>query len=90
MKTGILTLNEGSVFKNASRWSHDPSMMWDSVTKKYYSYGTDIYMPEDGLNDKIGIPVRSSEDLVHFQYEGQYFPKKQLKKEERMESIRQL
>ena len=70
MKTGILTLNEGSVFKNASRWSHDPSMMWDSVTKKYYSYGTDIYMPEDGLNDKIGIPVRSSEDLVHFQYEG--------------------
>ena len=70
MKTGILTLNEGSVFKNASRWSHDPSMMWDPVTKKYYSYSTDVYMPKDGLNDKIGIPVRSSEDLVHFQYEG--------------------
>lgn len=50
--------------------SHDPSMMWDPVTRKHYSYSTDVYMPQFGLNDKIGIPVRSSIDLVHFTYEG--------------------
>ena len=79
MKTGILTLNEGSVFKNASLWSHDPSMMWDPVTEKYYSYSTDVYQPEDGLTEKIGIPVRSSKDLIHFEYEGIALSQKAIK-----------
>ena len=89
MKTGILTLNEGSVFKNASLWSHDPSMMWDPVTEKYYSYSTDVYQPEDGLTEKIGIPVRSSKDLILNMKELR-FPKRPSKKEETTESIHRL
>ncbi|MDD7740305.1 MAG: family 43 glycosylhydrolase [Fusicatenibacter sp.] len=67
---GILKLNDYDVQKNPSLGAHDPSMMWDPVTKRYYSYSTDIYQPQHGLNDRIGIPVRSSEDLIHFRYEG--------------------
>ncbi len=67
---GILRLNDFDVKRNAALGSHDPSMMWDPVTRAYYSYSTDTYMPFCGLNDKIGIPVRSSKDLVHFRYEG--------------------
>ena len=67
---GILRLNDYNIEHNATLGAHDPSMMWDPVTRKYYSYGTDVYMPMCGLRDKIGIPVRSSEDLVHFRYEG--------------------
>lgn len=63
---GILRLNDYNVEYNATLGAHDPSMMWDPVTRKYYSYSTDVYMPRCGLRDKIGIPVRSSEDLVHF------------------------
>ena len=65
-----LRLNDCNVKSNPMFGSHDPSMMWDPVTKKHYSYSTDVYMPEHGLTEKIGIPVRVSEDLVHFQYEG--------------------
>ena len=50
--------------------AHDPSMLYDPVTKRYYSYGTDIYGPPLGLPDAIGIPIRSSANLVDFQYEG--------------------
>ncbi len=67
---GILQLNDYNIEHNAVLGAHDPSMMWDPITRKYYSYCTDIYMPFCGLKDKIGIPVRSSEDLVHFRYEG--------------------
>lgn len=67
---GVLRLNETNVYQNPVVWSHDPSMMWDPVTKLYYSYSTDIYRPEEGLREKIGIPVRSSRDLIHFTYEG--------------------
>lgn len=66
---GLLRLNDYNVRKNAFAGSHDPSMMWDPVTKKYYSYCTDVYGPSLGLPDQIGIPVRSSEDLVHFRFE---------------------
>lgn len=67
---GILRLNDYDKTRNPALGAHDPSMMWDPVTKKYYSYATDLYKPAYGLTDKIGIPVRSSEDLVHFTYEG--------------------
>ena len=67
---GILRLNDYNVRQNAAAGAHDPSMMWDPVTGKYYSYSTDIYGPPLGLPDRIGIPVRSSVDLVHFKYEG--------------------
>lgn len=67
---GILRLNDYNIWQNPAAGSHDPSMMWDPVTKKYYSYCTDIYGTPLGLPNRIGIPVRSSEDLVHFKYEG--------------------
>lgn len=63
-------LNEYKVKEYGNAGAHDPSMMWDPVTGKYYSYCTDVYGSPLGLEDKIGIPVRSSEDLVHFKYEG--------------------
>lgn len=66
----ILCLNQCDVRTNPALGSHDPSMMWDPVTRRYYSYSTDVHWPEAGLCDRIGIPVRSSEDLVHFKYEG--------------------
>lgn len=43
---GILRLNDTNVYRNPTVWSHDPSMMWDPVTKAYYSYSTDVYRPE--------------------------------------------
>ena len=49
---GVLSLNETNVYQNPVVWSHDPSMMWDPVTKLYYSYSTDIYRPEEGLREK--------------------------------------
>ena len=66
---GLLRLNEYNIKKNAFAGAHDPSMMWDPVTKKYYSYCTDTYGPPLGLRNEIGIPVRSSEDLIHFRFE---------------------
>lgn len=67
---GILRLNDYDVKNNAAAGAHDPSMMFDPVTKKYYSYCTDVYGPMLGISDRIGIPVRSSDDLVHFTYHG--------------------
>lgn len=67
---GVLKLNDGNIQRNPAIGSHDPSMMWDPVSKKYYSYATDVYEPQFGLTDKIGIPVRDSDDMVHFAYKG--------------------
>lgn len=64
------TLNEYNVKIYGNAGAHDPSMMWDPLSNKYYSYCTDVYGPPLGLEDKIGIPIRSSEDLIHFKYEG--------------------
>ena len=66
---GVLKLNHYNVFENAAAGSHDPSMMWDPVTRKYYSFSTDTYGPGIGVEDFVGIPVRSSPDLIHFTYE---------------------
>ena len=68
--TETLLLNDYNIRTNPRAGAHDPSMMYDPVSKKYYSYCTDVYGPPLGLEDKIGIPVRSSGDLVHFKYEG--------------------
>lgn len=62
--------NDYDVRTNPLVWSHDPSMMWDQKWKKYYSYSTDVYRPKYGLTSPIGIPVRSSRDLITFKYEG--------------------
>lgn len=67
---GILRLNDYNILRNAAAGAHDPSMMYDPVTEKYYSYCTDVYGPPLGIENRIGIPVRSSADLVHFAYEG--------------------
>lgn len=67
---GILHLNDPDVLKNPAFGSHDPSMMWDPASRRYYSYSTDSYFPKSGLGRKIGIPVRVSDDLVHFSYQG--------------------
>ncbi len=64
------TLNDYNVKEYGNAGAHDPSMMWDPVSGKYYSYCTDVCGPPLGLEDKIGIPIRSSEDLIHFKYEG--------------------
>lgn len=66
----MLRLNDTDINQNPVAWSHDPSMMWDPVSRRYYSYSTDVYRPESGLCAKRGIPVRSSPDLIHFRYEG--------------------
>lgn len=66
----MLKLNRYHVLDNASAGVHDPSMLYDPVTQRYYSYCTDVYGPSIGLGEKIGIPLRSSADLLHFQYEG--------------------
>lgn len=63
-------LNDYNVRQNAFAGSHDPSMFFDPVTKRYYSYCTDTFGPAIGVEDKIGIPVRSSADLVEFTYHG--------------------
>lgn len=64
-----LRLNEYNVHSNPAAGSHDPSMMFDPLSGKYFSYSTDTYGPGIGVNDYVGIPVRSSSDLVHFTYE---------------------
>lgn len=68
--SGVLRLNEPDVERNPAYGSHDPGMMWDPKSKLYYSYSTDSYDPKAGLGKKPGIPVRVSEDLVHFAYKG--------------------
>lgn len=65
-----LRLNDYNILRNAAAGAHDPSMMFDPVTEKYYSYCTDVYGPPLGIENRIGIPARSSSDLVHFTYEG--------------------
>ena len=67
---GVLKLNEPDAIKNAAFGSHDPGMVWDPATRLYYSYSTDVYSPQGGLPARIGIPVRTSPDLVHFTYRG--------------------
>lgn len=62
----MLHLNDCMRNTNPEFGSHDPSMMYDPISGKYYSYSTDVFMPSCGLKDKIGIPVRVSEDLVNF------------------------
>lgn len=47
--------------------SHDPSMMWDPVSKTYYSYCTDGGIVS-GYHQ--GIPVRKSKDLINFEFVG--------------------
>lgn len=64
-----LRLNDYNVHRNPPAGSHDPSVMWDPVTEKYYSYSTDVYGPAIGTDALIGIPVRSSPDLLRFRYE---------------------
>lgn len=66
----MFRLNQYAVANNGMAGAHDPSMLYDPVTKRYYSYGTDIYGPPLGLPDAIGIPIRSSANLVDFQYKG--------------------
>ena len=68
--SGILRLNDPNAAENPAYGAHDPGMMWDPRTRRYYSYSTDSYAPKAGLGKKPGIPVRVSRDLVHFTYEG--------------------
>lgn len=68
--SSLFQLNAYQVRKNAFAGSHDPSMLYDPVTQRYYSYCTDTFGPAIGVEDKIGIPVRSSADLVEFTYHG--------------------
>lgn len=53
--------------KNPLFESHDPSMMWDPVSKMYYSYATDAAITSE---KKQGIPVRRSRDLIQFEVIG--------------------
>lgn len=53
--------------KNPCFESHDPSMMYDSVSGMYYSYSTDAAVTSAY---RQGIPVRRSRDLVHFEFVG--------------------
>lgn len=66
----LFQLNEYRVHANPFAGSHDPSMLFDPVTRRYYSYCTDTFGPALGVEDTIGIPVRSSADLVEFTYHG--------------------
>jgi len=67
---GILRLNDPDARRNPAFGAHDPGMMWDPESRRYYSYSTDCFFPKAGLDKKIGIPVRVSDDLVHFTYKG--------------------
>lgn len=67
---GVLRLNDPDVERNPAYGSHDPGMMWDPRSRLYYSYSTDSFAPRAGLRKKAGIPVRVSQDLVHFSYQG--------------------
>lgn len=53
--------------KNPCFESHDPSMMYDPVSRMYYSYCTDAALTSAY---RQGIPVRRSRDLVHFSFVG--------------------
>ena len=66
----LFQLNRYQVRENPFAGAHDPGMMFDPVTQRYYSYCTDVYGPAIGVEECIGIPVRSSDDLVHFTYHG--------------------
>lgn len=66
MKPGFC-LNLHSRERNPCFESHDPSMMWDPVTKMYYSYSTDAAITS---KYRQGIPVRRSGDLIDFQFMG--------------------
>lgn len=66
----MFRLNDYQVHRNPCAGVHDPFLFWDPHTKRYYCYSTDLYDPEPGLPHGIGIPVRSSPDLLHFRYEG--------------------
>ncbi len=63
-------LNDYNVRQNPAAGAHDPGMMFDPISQKYYCYCTDVYGKMIGVDDLIGIPVRSSRDLVHFTYHG--------------------
>lgn len=67
---GVLCLNQRDPTVNAPFGAHDPCILWDAQTARYYSYSTDVWLPQYGLNDPIGIPVRISHDLVHFTFRG--------------------
>ena len=75
----VFRLNDFYLKNNVLAGSHDPSMMYDENTKKYYSYSTDINGEIIGIKDKIGIPIRSSENLVDFKYEGIALSEKSIK-----------
>ena len=67
--TETLLLNDYNIRTNPRAGAHDPSMMYDPVSKniiRIVRMFTDLPW---GLR-MIGIPVRSSGDLVHFKYEG--------------------
>lgn len=66
MKPGF-QLNNHNRDLNPNFESHDPSMMWDPVSKTYYSYCTD-----GGITSpyRQGIPVRKSKDLIDFEFVG--------------------
>lgn len=66
----LFHLNHYNVHEHPFAGSHDPSMMFDPVSKTYFSYCTDSYGPAIGTEDLIGIPLRSSKDLVQFTYHG--------------------
>lgn len=66
----MLRLNSCDIEKTAEYGSHDPSMMYDPVTRRYYSYCTDVWLPESRIFNRQGIPVRVSDDLVTFRCAG--------------------
>ena len=86
----MFRLNQYAVACNGMAGAHDPSMLYDPVTKRYYSYGTDIYGPPLGLPDAIGIPIRSSSNLVDFQYEGLALSPEAIAEDATMECFRPL
>ena len=46
--SGILRLNDPNAAENPAYGTHDPGMMWDPRTRRYYSYSTDSYAPKAG------------------------------------------
>ncbi|MEJ6952241.1 arabinan endo-1,5-alpha-L-arabinosidase [Natronospora cellulosivora (SeqCode)] len=66
MKPGF-QLNNHNRDLNPYFESHDPSMMWDPVSKTYYSYSTDTAIVS---NYHQGIPIRKSKDLINFEFLG--------------------
>ncbi|MFV0343145.1 MAG: family 43 glycosylhydrolase [Anaerocolumna sp.] len=65
-KPGFL-LNEHKRDTNPCFESHDPSMMWDPVSKMYYSYCTDTGIVSEYHQ---GIPIRKSKNLIDFEFVG--------------------